>query len=122
MASLGKGGGRVADVGEALAGPLGHPRLLLPPFRAVRYVGEPAGAAGNPGTPPRWFRRSPFGNVQVEGAARLKATADGKPGNSFPCAVPVCGCGLRPEPFLPSVGDIRGEVERADAGVVLLKV
>jgi hypothetical protein len=105
--------------GQAFPSTLIHPRFLLAVLLAARDVRWPDRAPGGPPTPAGRVLGRPFSDVQVEGSNCLKASAHSKPGSSF-CRTSRVRLGL--DPLLPCRGYVWGEVQRADAGMVILKI
>jgi hypothetical protein len=83
------------------------------------------GQGSDPPGPPGGVLECPLGQVQVEGADRGQALAVADPLGGDDGFLPVRrGDDLRlgPLPLFPRVGDPAGQVEAADAGMVLLEV
>ena len=97
----------------------------MPPRFAPARLLLPDRAGRGPRPPPAGIIDSPLGQVQVESADRDHALLVVQPGD-LRLGLFACRAGdrfrLRPQALLPVAGDLGGQVQAADAGVVAFQV
>ena len=112
-------GGRVyqgGQDGKPLAGAGVHPGLAVLGHLPADDLVRPDGARDSPLRPPGRVVQCPLGQVEVEGADVGQAGPEGDPLlGGAPGFFDL-------EPLLPGAGDVVGQVQARDAGVVLLDV
>ena len=116
----GDGADQDGQDGQPLAGPGVHPGLAVLGDLALADLVLPDGAGDGPLRPAGRVVECPLGQVEVEGADGGQAVAVADPLGA--CRRPPSGAVLDLEPLLPGAGDVVGQVQAGDAGVVVLEV
>ncbi len=119
LACAADAGGQGRDSGQALPGPLVHPGFPVAAFLAGLHVLGPDRAADRPLSPQGRVLGGPLGDIEVEGPYCVQAARHVRAGQPV-CTGPACRLGL--DALLPRGGDVGREVQRVDAGVVVLQI
>ena len=109
---------------EPLAGAGVHPRLAVPRDLALDGFRAADGAGCRPASPPGGVISGPLGQVKVEGAHRGQELAVADPLGIDHCLARCGGDGLLLDPhaLLPPVGDVGGQAQAVDTGMVGFQV
>ena len=105
---------------EPLAGAGVHPRLAVPRDLALDGFRAADRAGCRPASPPGGVISGPLGQVKVEGAHRGRELAVADPLGIDHCLARCGGDGLLLDPhaLLPPVGDVGGQAQAVDTGMV----